>query len=433
MREILLVVEREVRERVWTRSFLLGTLLFPVFVLAIVLLPTMMGDAPSRELTLIDEAPAPIAQLFVASLNQANGAQPDPAAPTQRRRGTVRYHVAVVAGPERAIRSDLTARMDAEQLDGYVVLPADVRETGEVHFRSTRPSDPGVLRDIRMAATQAIQADRLARAGIDVGTVAELLRPVTVSTGRPDAPGLNVRSERSGFFFGYLVAVVIYFVVALYGSGVTRSVLEEKNNRIAEVLVSTMRATHLMAGKILGVTATVMLQLLVWAVVVTVLITQSGWISEQFSIDPAILNAIAAQPVATLALVAYFVLGFVLFASLFAALGATVSSDQEAQSFQMLFMLPLFVPVLFIVPLTSRPLDPLAWALGMIPFTAPVAMPMRMGAASIPARDVFLSLILLAVTCVLVAVLAGKIYRVGILSTGSRPGFRELLAWIRAG
>jgi ABC-2 type transport system permease protein len=138
-----------------------------------------------------------------------------------------------------------------------------------------------------------------------------------------------------------------------------------------------------------------------------------------------------ARPGLTLLLLAYFILGFLLFAALFAALGAAVTSDQEAQSFQMLFMVPLFVPVLFLLQLTTRPLEPLARGLGLFPFTAPVAMPIRMAAARIPLAEVMLSLLLLVLALVLVGWLAGKIYRIGILATGRRPTMRELIYWMR--
>lgn len=429
MREVLLVVSRELNERIRTRSFVIGTLMFPVFLVAITLLPGLMGGVEERRLVVVDEAPEPVADLFVYALNRPFESQDSVAAA----RGTAtRYHVEVVDGPVEAVSAQLSARIDAEELDGYVVLPPTVRDSGSVQFRSTRMGDPGMLRDIRVAVNEAVQADRLARAGLDVERVTQLLQPVIVEGGRVDERGREAGTSQSSFYFAYIVAMVIYLMIAMYGTGVTRSVLEEKNNRIAEVLVSTMRATHLMAGKILGVGAAVMLQMLIWMAIIALLITQSEWLAQQFNIDPSALHAITAQPGTTALLLAYFVLGFLLFAALFAGLGAAVTSDQEAQSLQMVFMVPLFVPLLFLMQLTVRPLEPLAQTLGLVPFTAPVAMPIRMAAARIPLPEVLLSLALLALMLVLVAWLAGKIYRIGILSTGRRPSARELFHWIRA-
>jgi ABC-2 type transport system permease protein len=433
MREVLIVLGRELNERVRTRSFALGTFLFPVFMVAVLLLPTLTGATKDRHIVVVDEAPPPISQLFVVALTRAFPPGTGTAVPPPRRRGGPQYSVEVVRGPVADVRAELVARIDAEELDGYVVLPAEIRDTAHVQFRSTRLGDPGMLSDIRNAATEALMADRLARAGLNVESVTELLRPVKVDGGRVDERGEEAGTAQASFYFAYIVAMIIYIMIALYGSGVTRSVLEEKNNRIAEVLVSSMRATHLMAGKILGVGAAVMLQMLIWIVVIILLITQSAWLAEQFNVNPAALNAITAQPGTAVLLGAYFVLGFLLFAALFAGLGAAVTSDQEAQSFQMLFMLPLFVPLLFLLQLTTRPLEPLARILGLVPFTSPVAMPMRMAAARIPVTEVLASLALLALTTLLAAWFAGKIYRIGILSTGRKPSMRELLYWMRTG
>lgn len=432
MREIGLVMLRELNERVRTRSFLVGTLLFPLLVIAVMLLPTLSGRAEARHLVVVDEAPQPIAQMFVMALNRSAIPGLDTLAGDFDRNAT-HYEVEVVKGPVEPLRAGLVARIEAEEIDGYVVLPADLRDSSRIQFRSTRVAEPAMMRDIRIAASEAVQADRLARAGLNLESVVDLLQPVTVDGGRVDAQGAEAGTAQAAFYFAYIVAMIIYMMIAMYGTGVTRSVLEEKNNRIAEVLVSSMRATHLMAGKILGVGSAVMLQVLIWIALIGLLITQSGWLADRFGVDPAALNAIAAQPVTTALLVAYFVLGFLLFAGLFAALGAAVTSDQEAQSFQMLLMIPLFVPLLFLLQLTTRPLEPLARTLGMIPFTAPVAMPMRMAAARIPAGEVAVSLVLLALTLVAVAWIAGRVYRIGILSTGRRPTLRELGQWLRTG
>lgn len=431
MREVLLVMQRELNERVRTRAFVIGTALFPIFMVALLLLPTLNSGSPERRLVIVDEAPAPVGQLFLAALTRP---RLDTASTASRRgrNAALRYDVEVVAGPVERVRADLVARMEAEQIDGYVALPSDIRQTGKFQFRSTRIGDPRMMSDLRLAANEAVYTDRLEQAGIDLQRISSLLTPIEMDGGRLDQRGKDAGNAQAGFFFAYIVAMIIYIMIAMYGTGVTRSVLEEKNNRIAEVLVSSMRASHLMAGKILGVGAAVMLQVLIWVVVVVLLVTQSELLAQQFNVDPAALNAVAAHPGTAALLAAYFVLGFLLFAALFAALGAAVTSDQEAQSFQMLFMVPLFLPLLFLLQLTTRPLEPLARTLGLVPFTAPVAMPMRMAAARIPVGEVLLSLALLVITLVLTSWLAGKIYRIGILSTGRRPSVRELLHWIRA-
>lgn len=433
MREVLLVMKREFNERVRTRAFAIGTAMFPVFIIAIMLLPTLGGGGSSeRAIVVVDEGSGPVADMFVAALTRPRDTNAQ--APAGRgRNAPTRYQVVeVVGGRADEMGAGLAARIEAKEIDGYVVLPATVRDSGRVLYRSTRVADPRIMSEIRLAATEAVQADRIAQAGLEMQQMAQLLRPVTIDGGRIDQRGGEAGTAQAGFFLAYIVAMIIYMMIALYGTGVARSVLEEKTNRIAEVLVSSIRPTHLMAGKILGVGSAVLLQMLIWIGAVMLLVTQSATLARQFGVDPTVLNTITSQPGTALLLLAYFILGFLLFAALFAALGAAVTSDQEAQSFQMVLFVPMIVPLLFIMQLTTRPLEPLARTLGLVPFTAPIAMPMRMASASIPVGEVLLSLALLVATLFVVAWVAGKIYRIGILSTGRRPTMRELVGWVRA-
>jgi ABC-2 type transport system permease protein len=420
MSELLLVFKREFRERVQTRAFVLGTLLFPLFTAAVMILPSLFDGGEERMVVVVDEAPAGIAARFAAVL----GAPPED-------EKSNRYRVETVAGPLERVRAELIARVQAEQIDGFVVIPSDVLESNELRYRSGTIASPGMLRELRSAASEAVQAERLRQAGLDGREVASLIRRVEVDNARITAGGEERGDAQSTFFVAYILAFAIYLMVAIHGMSVLRSVLEEKTNRIAEVLVSSMKATHLMAGKILGVASAAIIQVLVWSGLIVLLLTQPAWIAERVGIPPEAIRAMAIEPGTAILLIAFFVIGFLLFAALFAALGAAVTSDQEAQSFQMLLMVPLFLPLVFLVPLTSEPLGSTATALGLFPLTAPVAMPMRMASAPIPPLQIAASLALLLVALALVAWLAGKIYRIGILATGKRPTLAELGRWLR--
>jgi ABC-2 type transport system permease protein len=433
MRETLLVAEREFNERVRTRSFVIGTALLPVVVLAIVVLPGLSSGGAARHLVVVDQAPAPIGDVFVTSLNAGFLPGLDSLIPAPRRRNAGRYEIERTRRPLDQVRGELASRMAAEEIDAWVALPPDIRESAPVRLSVRSASDAAVFRDVRAAANDAVQADRLARSGLRLPEIVALLAPVSVETLSAGEAVPPATPRRESIYFAIATAILTYLMIALYGTGVTRSVLEEKNNRIAEVLVSSMRATHLLAGKVLGVGSAVLLQVLIWIAVFGLMVGQSEWIAARFGTSPAVFQALLAAPGTTTVLLAYFILGFLLFAAVFAGLGAAVTSDQEAQAFQMLLMLPLFVPVVFLLQLTTRPYEPLARLLGLFPFTSPVAMPVRMASAHIPTWEVLLSLALLVLALVGSAWLAGKVYRVGILATGRKPTLRELLHWLRAG
>src|SRR5262249_30811403 len=144
--------------------------------------------------------------------------------------------------------------------------------------------------------------------------------------------------------------------------------------KISEVIVSSMKASHLMLGKIIGVGAVALLQVAIWGAIMGMAASRSDMLTKRFGLPPGALDVVHV-PMGTIAAVAgFFVLGFLLYSALYAALGAAVNSEQEAQQFQMLVMMPLIVPVALVFRIVSDPLGSVATTLGMIPFTAPVTM-----------------------------------------------------------
>lgn len=422
MSELLLVLKREFVERVRARSFVLGTIAFPVFLVAVTVLPYLFNrGGEERTVVVVDETPEKIGDRVAALL----GAEPE----TEKEN---RYRVEHIAGPmDERLRAELDGRLLAEEIDGYLLLPSSLLSEGSATYRSRSVAGPLVIRDLRQAATRAVQAERLRQAGLEVASVAALLGGVSVENVRVTAAGTEGADAMSSFAAAYVMAMALYFIIAFYGMSVLRSVLEEKTSRIAEVLISSLRASHLLAGKILGAGSVALLQVALWIGALVLIIGQIDTVIPDFELPPGVLDAVAVGPVVGITLVAFFVLGFFLYAALFAALGAAVTSEQEAQSFQMVLMVPLFVPMLFLLPLTTEPLGTAATVLGLIPFTSPIAMPMRMAASPLPPLQIAASLGLLALSVPLVAAVAGKIFRIGILATGRRPTIRELVMWLR--
>jgi ABC-2 type transport system permease protein len=187
-----------------------------------------------------------------------------------------------------------------------------------------------------------------------------------------------------------------------------------------------------MAGKIIGVGSAAVAQVLVWAALVALIVSQSERLGERFAVPDPVVRALQVDPLTGFLLFVYFLLGFFLYASIFATVGASVTSEQEAQSVQFLALIPLIAPLLFLESILNAPLGPTATTLGIVPFTAPIAMPMRMASTPVPGVEIAVSLALLIVGIMALAWVAGKIYRVGILSTGKRPSLGELVRWVRS-
>lgn len=424
MRETVLIIKREFRERVASKSFLVGTLLFPLLLIGLLLLPQLVGGrAATWNLALVSEAPAGVTDAFEQQLS---------APPADDDGDANRYRLVRVDGPIDTARERLADRLTSEELDGFIALPADVLESGSIMFRGRKGGSFDMLRDLRTAGTRAVQRERLRKSGIDAADVAALVAPVRIDEARLTDTGEERGGALSTFLTAYIVAFLIYIMTTLYGVAVMRSVLEEKTNRIAEVLMSTIRASHLMAGKVIGVGSAAVVQVLIWIAIAAVVINVAPRLGGGFSIPEPALQALNVSPGTGALLVLYFLLGFFLYASVFAIVGAAVTSEQEAQSVQFLALVPMIAPMLFLETILNAPLGGVAVALGIIPFTAPVTMPMRMAVTGIPALQVIGSLVLLVVGIAVVAWVAGKVYRVGILSTGKRPSLAELARWVRS-
>lgn len=423
MRDVLVIIKREFNERVASKSFVIGTLIFPVLMIALILLPRLVGsDGAEWKLALVNEAPAGVGDTFAAALSKAPESGDDNT-----------YTLTPVEGPLAAARDRLGTQVDAQEIDGYIVLPADVLESGTVVFRAGKAGSFAVIRDLRRAGTIAVQSERLKRSGINPSAVAALVAPVQVDEARVTARG----EERGGgamstFLTAYAVAFIIYLMTTLYGVAVMRSVLEEKTNRIAEVLMSTIRASHLMAGKIIGVGSAAVAQVLIWVAITALISSQSQRLGEGFGLPDTVRQALNVEPATGVLLFLFFLLGFFLYASVFAMVGAAVTSEQEAQSVQFIALIPMIAPMMFLQSILNAPLGRLSTVLGLIPFTSPITMPMRMASTAVPPVEIAASLALLVVGIVVVAWVAGKVYRVGILSTGKRPTLGELARWIRS-
>ena len=210
------------------------------------------------------------------------------------------------------------------------------------------------------------------------------------------------------------------------------SVQEEKTSRIAEVLISSVRPLDLMLGKVLGVGATALTQVAIWvAFVWSALGADERLASLGIPMDEVASAASGISGWVLTSAVLYLILGFLLYAMLFAAVGAAAASTEDAQRFTFPLILPLFVPIFLAQAIVESPDGTTAVILSWIPLTAALVMPMRVGSGGASTPEVGATLALLGSSVVLVGWVAGKIYRVGMLSAGSRASVRDLVRWIR--
>jgi ABC-2 type transport system permease protein len=222
----------------------------------------------------------------------------------------------------------------------------------------------------------------------------------------------------------FLFTFLLYFSLVLFGSSILNSVIEEKSNRIVEVLLSSLDSTELLTGKILGSAITGILQMAIWLIPVFVLVTTSLFVLPQ----EFILSISVSQLL--FFLLNYFI-ALVTFMGLYAAVGSIFTNAQDAQSglwpVLMLIMIPFFISI----GLISNPNNGIARIASMLPFAALIVMPARMAIMEVPVWQFILSLAVNLITLFLIFPISGKIYRIGILSTGKKPQWSEVIKWVK--
>ena len=426
MKKLFVVLEREYMERVRTKWFLVATIFGPVFFGALMFLPAYMANrseasADVARIRILDATNANLGQLVALELN--GGVLGDTSA-TQ---------VRIV--PQAALaEAESTATRDIrqKQIKGYLVLDQGTLEGRGSRYAGTNASALADMRSIESAVSRELIGLELSRAGIstvEADRVKRLrggLRSERVTlTGRGGSGRVNI-------MFAMIVGILLYMTILMYGQNVLRGVIEEKQSRVAEVVVSSVKPTTLLAGKVLGVGAVGLTQMAIWLFATVVMMKYRMPLMQAFGLQatPMPMPSVTVMQVVTLLI--FFLLGYTLYSALFAAVGAMVSSEQEAQQAQMPVVLMLVVSIMFLQPVLLEPDGQLAITLGLLPVSSPIMMPLRMSTVDVPPWEIGLSILALIAGCYLAVYFAATVYRTGLLMHGKRVTFREVFRWIRA-
>ena len=413
MRNIGLILRREYLERVRTKSFLISTILLPLFMFGMIFLPSklaMMKTEGVKHIAIISNN-AEIAQSVASQLT--NGT----------RFGT-KYSVDVVNDTSEDERAKLRTEVSSGQLDGFLWLSDDAIAARDVTYGARETSDFTEDAGLQSAITSAIMKHELASRGVAASDVDSMLKEVHIKT-VPIQKGKETGSVNGlEWLSSFLLAMMLYLTLIVYGMSVMRSVLEEKTSRVMEVMLSCVTPKELMAGKILGVGAAGLTQIAIWCVLAGVF----GGAGVAASGNAPQLGITAGTLVA---LVPFFLAGFLLYSGLYAALGAMVNSEQEAQQWQFFVTMPLVVPVILLTYVIRQPNAPLSMWMSMVPFFAPILMYVRVLVERPPMWQIGLCVALLLVTMYGVLALCSRIYRVGILMYGKRPTLPEIVKWLK--
>lgn len=427
MNKTSLIIKREYLSRVKKKSFLLVTFLVPLLLIALwggsIYLATQDSDTLSM-VTVIDDS-----GMISDKLSDSE---------------TLSYHKA-----GSSVDSAKASLQENQAKDHYLlIIPEDVLESQRVELFSSSKFSVFIQEKISDELNEILRGLQLEAAGIDPLTLEAIDPHVRIASMELTEEGEKSSSMGAAMGISMFSSILIYLTLFIYGAQVMRGVIEEKNNRIVEIVISSVRPFQLMLGKIIGIGLVGLTQFLLWILLFAGLSTllagsfdpsdmqtmaQAGNPDMQAGLMQEVQSAIGSLDL-TLIIVCFlffFLGGYLLYSALFAAVGSAVDNETETQQ----FMFPLTLPLLFTYMMSFSVLlkDPngtLAFWLSMIPLTSPIGMMVRIP-FGVPAWELILSMVLLVAGFLFTTYAAGRIYRVGILMYGKKASYKELIKWFR--
>ncbi len=415
MHKIWLVIRREYLVRVKKKSFIVMTILGPLLMAALMIAPIYLANENQEE-------------RLIAVNQQSDFLLED----------TELLHFTSI--PELEMTN---LRKDFSLSPYYALLYI---EKGKFTLYSNQQISLSVIRDIQRQIEQIVEINNLKEAGIDPQIIENAKTEIEITTRliEKDGSSTNSHSEAS-MGIGFISGILIYIFIFMYGTMVMRGVIEEKANRIVEIIISSLKPFQLMMGKILGVAAVGLTQFILW-IILTIIIST---IAELTFLDTSSMtNEISANEQSVilaqlanitgginliqilLSFIFYFLAGYLMYSSLFAAVGSAVDAEADTQQFILPITIPLILSFILIQPIMDSPDGTLAFWMSIIPFTSPVIMMVRLP-FGVPGWELLLSMGVLVSTFVATTWLAGRIYRTGILMYGKKPSYKELWKWLR--
>ncbi|HEV2135230.1 MAG TPA: ABC transporter permease [Terracidiphilus sp.] len=414
MRNIWLVAKREFLEQIRSKAFRVTTFGLPVLFAVMV---WIMGSSAvgiggtKRRLVIASSNPLLAEAIRVQLVHDTTGSQ----------------NVRVVAPATPDQRAVLIDQVRTKTIDGLLVVATPEGGAPIASYFSGASGDFITIEKLKEAVNQGLVDEHLLGSGMSSSEATEVLKGIPISTFQVKGNGAPVASNaEASFWKGYVMAFLLSLTTMIYGLNVARSIIQEKTSRIFEVMLATVKPTDMLAGKLIGVGAVGLAQILIWLIAGLATVASplaAAMMSGEFALHITWTEGILF-PV-------YFLLGYLLYSSLFAGLAATCETEQELQMYMPLAAVPTWLSFALIIVIMNNSNSPWAIAGSLFPPTAPIVMFLRMASEIPPVWQFAVSIGLLALSIVGTLWFASRLYRVGILMYGKRATLPELIRWLR--
>jgi ABC-2 type transport system permease protein len=433
MNKIRLIIQREYLTRVRKKSFIIMTIIGPILMASIFVVPillTQVSDEKKR-IAVVDES-----GVFEGNLPDGE-------------------NVEFVFVKKRL--DQVKRNMENEGFSAVLFIPHSVFSSEKVGIYSHKQPSISVTQYIEAVIQKRIEAGKLLASGVDEEVLNKAKTDIRVFTYKMTDAGDEKSSTGLITTIGFIGGALIYFFIFLYGAQVMRGVIEEKTNRIVEVIISSVKPFQLMLGKIIGIALVGLTQFLLWVVLFTVITTSITYYLQKdvktiaatekaYKIQGKASSASDMQDISTsedlltilmnigiikivIVFIFYFIGGYLLYGALFAAIGSAVDNEADTQQFMLPITIPLILSFMVAQFVVTSPDGPIAFWFSVIPLTSPVVMMVRMP-FGVPFFDLCISMLALVLGFLGTTWLAGKIYRTGILLYGKKPTYKEISKWL---
>ena len=435
MSKFWIVFRQEYAQVVKKKSFVVGLLLTPILMGAFIVLPALLAQMKSsstERLAVIDQSGYGLGRSFAESLDQYK--LDDDITPYYQ---TVRvYDIRPSDSAGFAAVSDtLRGEINDKSIKYFLVLRKDAQLHNDSLYMVTNADNITSLKRFERRLTELVSAIRLRESNVNLGVDSVLTLTKSVDLEIRDTKGESI-SFITKYFSAMIFVGIMFGMMMGYGQLVMRSVIEEKNSRVMEVLISSVTPFQLMLGKVLGLGAATLTQVAIWFAVGAMAFVFRGTLNIDPSVDRIVFN-----PAVIVFFVLFLISGYLLFSTLFALIGSIVNTEKEAQNFVAPLTILMVLPFMLGIVVIQDPNGLLATVVSFIPFTAPAMMVMRLVfvAPMLESYSIFsgivaeatISLALVTLTTMIMIWVTGKIFRVGILMYGKRPTLPEIMKWIK--
>jgi ABC-2 type transport system permease protein len=425
--KIKTIIRHEYITKVKTKGFVIGTILGPLALIAliavIVLVAIISEDSGIKKIAILDKT-----EIIGKQMVEEDGE---------------RFYL--TNKPEKVLSQEVLEG----KLEGYLVLPEALLDENKAVVYTRGGGGIAFIERIENLVRHFTRLERLKREGLDPEVINIAQRSVDIETIKITEKGAEKDYTEGFAVLGYVLGFAIYMFMFIYGSFVSRGVIEEKANRIIEVIASSAKPFEIMMGKVVGIGLVGLTQVLFWIILFVGLIYAGQPILIHFLSDPemmthGMMNQQQMQvqhnfgmmkdfisPGIIISFVFFFLSGYFVYSTIFAAIGSAVDQEQDAQQLMMPVSMLIIIPMLFIGVIMANPDSLISVILSLIPFFAPILMIVRIAATEVPVWQIVLSVVLMISTFFGAVWVASKIYRVGILMYGKKPSIKDLIKWVR--